>query len=435
MRSTILRVLAIGAGLFGLPAAGVVQAPPAPQGAGAAEPAGPASRYVRATDSEDGARRELHISIRTLAPKAGEGPIVHLVGAAHIGEKTYYAGLQEFLDAQSLVLYEGVKPEADAAGLDRDDAARAKITASRQRLLAIMVSKFRRANTVLPESLEAAVDAVGGQVGQVARGAMQDGWGNPQRLVLTLEPDTRRQRFDIVSLGADGAEGGEGANADIRFSTQKPLRKSEVDAAGEGIQMQLARALGMEFQLAAIDYNRPNWRNSDLSIDEVEERLGGGGEGESAEPLFQLLDGSSTMAKMAGMLLGMIERDPQMSSLMRLMMIETLSQAEDLMGSMPGEMDDFMRVIIHDRNEAVLDDLRRVLDREKTHASIALFYGAGHLPDLEKRLVADFGYEFREARWLTGMTVAYDAVPGGKEQAATMREMIRSMMGQMRQGK
>jgi general secretion pathway protein G len=39
-----------------------------------------------------------------------------------------------------------------------------------------------------------------------------DPWGNPYQYVF---PGTRGQEFDLYSLGADGQEGGEGANADI----------------------------------------------------------------------------------------------------------------------------------------------------------------------------------------------------------------------------
>jgi general secretion pathway protein G len=39
-----------------------------------------------------------------------------------------------------------------------------------------------------------------------------DPWGNPYHYVY---PSTHGQDFDIFSLGADGQEGGEGANADI----------------------------------------------------------------------------------------------------------------------------------------------------------------------------------------------------------------------------
>ena len=31
---------------------------------------------------------------------------------------------------------------------------------------------------------------------------------------------------------------------------------------------------------------------------------------------------------------------------------------------------------------------------------IAIFYGAGHMPDIEKRLIADFGMKHDGERWL-----------------------------------
>ena len=39
-----------------------------------------------------------------------------------------------------------------------------------------------------------------------------DPWGNPYQYVF---PGTRGQEYDLYSFGADGQEGGEGANADI----------------------------------------------------------------------------------------------------------------------------------------------------------------------------------------------------------------------------
>ena len=39
-----------------------------------------------------------------------------------------------------------------------------------------------------------------------------DPWGNPYQYVF---PGTRGQDYDLFSFGADGVEGGEGANADI----------------------------------------------------------------------------------------------------------------------------------------------------------------------------------------------------------------------------
>lgn len=50
------------------------------------------------------------------------------------------------------------------------------------------------------------------QAGQVRR-LPEDPWGNPYRYAI---PGRQGQPFEIYSYGADGREGGEGADADIR---------------------------------------------------------------------------------------------------------------------------------------------------------------------------------------------------------------------------
>jgi general secretion pathway protein G len=48
--------------------------------------------------------------------------------------------------------------------------------------------------------------------GYLARGSSKDPWGNDYQYAL---PGTHGREYDLFSLGADGAPGGEGLNADI----------------------------------------------------------------------------------------------------------------------------------------------------------------------------------------------------------------------------
>jgi general secretion pathway protein G len=50
------------------------------------------------------------------------------------------------------------------------------------------------------------------QEGGYIKRVSNDPWGNPYQYVF---PGTRGQDYDLFSFGADGVEGGEGANADI----------------------------------------------------------------------------------------------------------------------------------------------------------------------------------------------------------------------------
>src|SRR5436190_5270308 len=137
----------------------------------------------------------LQIAARRFVPAHGRGPIIWLSGASHVGESNYFAALQRHLDAQALVLFEGVGAKA------------------------------------------------------------------------------KKMRF----------------NPDEEVS----------------IQHTMATSLGLVFQLSAIDYDRPNFRNSDLTIAQLQQLLAGstttnraeGGASTKAseefQQLLQVMDGSS----------------------------------------------------------------------------------------------------------------------------------------------
>ncbi len=375
--------------------------------------------YIRIVDENDGYRVGLETSARVFKPVAGDGPTIVLVGVMHIGEKAYYNALQDYLDTQGVVLFEGVKPSGagEAAQAAPDDQAKAKLTTQRLRLLAVMLEKQKAEKGSRPKSLDDLVGALRRPVARIAQGAMVDGWGNKVQYI----PEAAGKGFDLVSLGADGKEGGEGPAADLKFSDQPALTKAEVGEKQEGIQTQLAGALGLEFQLVAIDYSHPNWRNSDMSIDQVQAKLQASGA--SGEALFKMLDGSSMPAKLAGLVLGFIRANPTSQAMAKLLMVEVLGHADELMAQ-AGGAGAMMKVIVLDRNEAVFDDLKKVISSEPAVHSVALFYGAGHLPDMERRLTKEMGYTFTEDRWFRAIDMDLKALGIDPAQARVIRESI-----------
>ena len=62
--------------------------------------------------------------------------------------------------------------------------------------------------------------------------------------------------------------------------------------------------------------------------------------------------------------------------------------------------------IITERNKKAL----QVLDREIKNGKkkLAIFYGAGHLPDFEARLEKDFGLKRQNQRWLAAWKLTRD---------------------------
>lgn len=412
----------------------------AAQPGAAATPAQPAdtkpaatsqSAYVRGGEEAEGDKLFLETSVRTFT-NAKNNSKVALVGAVHVGDKAYYDALQEYLNTQELVLFEGVKPAAGRDLENADDAARAKVTTQRQRLLGIIVSRHFKQHQALPESFDAALAPLHGSFARLGTAAITDGWGSAQQLIIPANATTPGA-FDIVSLGADKAEGGEGAAADMKLSDQRALSPQEIEGGDDGLQLKLAKALGLEFQLVAIDYSNPKWVNSDMDIEQVRTALEAGGGG--SDELFKLLDGSSGAAKILDFMLGMIERMPQVRLSTKVMMIQMLARADELMaaqggaagGAGPGGAN-FMKVIIEDRNDVVLADLSRTLATEKPATTIALFYGAGHLADMEAKLVKDFGYTFESDKWFRAIEVDLTGNANAKMQAKQMRDMIDKLL-------
>ena len=151
-----------------------------------------------------------------------------------------------------------------------------------------------------------------------------------------------------------------------------------------------------------------------------------------------MLDGSSLSSKLIGFILKFIEGNPALAMTCKVMLVETLANAEQLMAAHAGKggkagkerakMAAFMRVLVIVRNETVMKDLKAVIDEEPDIKSVALFFGAGHLPDMEKRLIEDYGYMHTGEEWFTGMDLDLASVPGGAAQARQMRAMMKKMI-------
>jgi len=252
----------------------------------------------------------LQIAVRRFVPRNGSGPVIWLSGASHIGESNYFASLQRHLDAQALVLFEGV-----------------------------------------------------------------------------------------------GAK-----NKKMRFDPDEEV----------SIQHTMAASLGLVFQLSAINYDRRNFRNSDLTIAQLQGLLkdgtatnpaAGSTSGKASEEfqqLLQIMDGSSFLGTLLQAGLKLIGSSPKLQTLTKVMLIEILGQLKgDLsqIKGVPPEIQRLLEVIIRERNKVVFDDLKAELRAFKPPRSISVFYGAGHMADLEKLLREELKYRPLDEVWLSALTV------------------------------
>lgn len=313
-----------------------------PAAAATAAPAQKVPAYTRAEKAADGTTTGIQTAIRTFAPASGDGPTVHLVAVTHIGEAEYYRDLQTFLDRQTVVLFEGIK---------------------------------------------------------VAAGD-----------VPPSPPATAAPTPAAPAAKANGEQGSTVA-----------------------LQTRLSRALGVRFQLEAVDYRRAHFRNSDLTWKEMERLAGQSGAGttEQLSQMKTLLSGGGGAAgsplAMVASLLGQVETNPAVAQMFRRVLVTALADPEAMAKIQataaaasanppkdgaaaaappkptPGQLNN---ILIAERNKAVVKDLSATLPKLGRGSSVALFYGAAHMADMEQRLVKELGY--REAadappRWLTAL--------------------------------
>jgi hypothetical protein len=190
--------------------------------------------------------------------------------------------------------------------------------------------------------------------------------------------------------------------------TEEP---TESDRALGDLQQLMGDMLGLQFQKDGIDYTRSNLVHADMNMDQLKEALGGG----SINPMGQFMS-EEQLEQMAPMLrmaanFGkmMMESNPGMRDQLKMQFANQLGNAD--LGSALG--DQMTQVILIDRNEVAFNVLLEQLETQQS-GTIAIFYGAAHMPDLENRL-AEIGFGLTSKRWMSawqiGNGVPSDAAP------------------------
>jgi hypothetical protein len=211
------------------------------------------------------------------------------------------------------------------------------------------------------------------------------------------------------------------------------------------MQSTLARSLGLVFQLEAIDYDRTNFLNSDLSISQIERIMGGNrpaaapgqkvGGNATFDTLLQIMDGSSFLGSLFKIGMQIIASSPQMQAVAKLTMIEAIGRLKGDMSDVQGLPPDWkqlIKVLIQARNQNLMADLKTELKKIPRSGSIAVFYGAGHMDDLEKRVMGDLHYRPADETWLTAISVDMRKSGLSPAEAQFLRNLIQGQVDQMR---
>jgi hypothetical protein len=163
------------------------------------------------------------------------------------------------------------------------------------------------------------------------------------------------------------------------------------------LQNGLKSVLDLEFQLDHIDYTKQNFVHADMSPDEFlacmtenEESFGKYFLRAIGQSIAQQ---NSGQINQADLLLSVFADDPVIE--MRRLMAK---QMKDIEGGMLIFQGKNGSTIITHRNKKALSVLRKQVDAGK--AKLAIFYGAGHMPEMQRQLAEDFQMRRGGRTWL-----------------------------------
>jgi hypothetical protein len=167
----------------------------------------------------------------------------------------------------------------------------------------------------------------------------------------------------------------------------------------------LKSLLDLDHQLDCIDYTKDNFVHADMSPDEFAKTMAERGES-FMQMFFRMMGagmaqqaggGSSDVAILMALFASPAERTHRLKS-------EFAKQMGNMEGQMNAINGDDGSTIITERNKKAFEVLKREMEAGKK--KIAVFYGAGHLPDMEERLLKDFQMKRSGRKWLTAWSLA-----------------------------
>lgn len=167
------------------------------------------------------------------------------------------------------------------------------------------------------------------------------------------------------------------------------------------MQVGMQSALGLEFQLDHIDYTKGNFIHADMSPEEFAESMKNNDESVfkiMLKAMGQSMSRPSSMSELD--LLGAFFSKNKEAK-MRQLFAEQMQDMEGGMAIFEGKEGS---TIINHRNTKCMEILRREMNDGKKQ--MAIFYGAGHLPDMQRILTSDFKMKRGGQYWLKAWDLA-----------------------------
>jgi hypothetical protein len=168
------------------------------------------------------------------------------------------------------------------------------------------------------------------------------------------------------------------------------------------MQNGMKELLDLDHQLEKIDYTKKNFVHADMSPDQFMQSMKDRNEGFLQMYMKLLGEALAQQSQMAANgdspdvdLIAAFFSDDRPRRL-KIVMAKQLAETESLLAGFGGEEGS---VLISERNKMALKVLKEQLAAGKKN--LAIFYGAGHLTDMDQRLRKDFDMQPTEITWLT----------------------------------
>ncbi len=165
------------------------------------------------------------------------------------------------------------------------------------------------------------------------------------------------------------------------------------------IQNAMKDLLELEYQLTGVDYTAKNFVHADFSPDEFAQSMKD--KGESFWTIFLRLMAAGMAQQASGrgntseidLLMALF--DPQRALKLKRIMADQFSDMDAMLLAFNGPDGS---TLITERNKAALKVLAREI--EAGRKKIAIFYGGGHMPDMEQRAGEQFNLKRADVEWL-----------------------------------
>jgi len=182
------------------------------------------------------------------------------------------------------------------------------------------------------------------------------------------------------------------------------------------MQQGMTGVLDLDYQLDRIDYKKKNFVHADMSPDDFSKSMADRNES-MLTMMFRMMGyGIAQQSRHpernfeAQLIAAFFDRNQALA--LKRVMAQQFEDLEGPMGMLDGPTGS---TIITERNKVAFEVLAREIKAGKKH--LGVFYGAGHLPDMEKRLANDFGLKPIETRWMDAWDLS-GAKPAAKAPAA-----------------